>query len=84
MKTKLLRKIRKEYEILFYPKGNKEFDDVFWKDVPHYRPRLKTKVFGTLHFYDLGRTEERKDAYKLVLKSIRNRYKSKGKFKKLW
>lgn len=86
MKTKLLRKIRKEYEILFYPNGSKAVDDLFWKNVPHYRPRFKMKVLGNWYFYELGKVAGRKDAYSLVIKSIRERYKSneKGKFKRLW
>lgn len=94
MRTKLLRKIRKEYKILYYPQGSKN-KGCWFENTPHFRPiRIETPLnllraaVGMKLVHDLGRTEKRNDAYDLVLHSFRLRYgkklKKKYKPKSLW
>ena len=85
MKTKLLRKIRKEYEILYYPNGSKAVGDSF-QHYAHYEVNQKIKLNFDTFTRRIYRTRSRKTAYDRLIEAIRNNYgtNKKGKFKGLW
>ncbi len=66
MKTKLLRKIRKQYSIVYYPNGYKAYDKLWYVN--------KYKIFYKGSYFNLGIYETKQDALNAILKHLRVKY----------
>lgn len=87
MKTKLLKKVRRRFQILYYPNGQKlRFGGTL---CPHYEVIDRRNKYNNQSFYIHYKGEEKRifeEAYRYLLTIIKKEYAPKTKYpvKKVW